>query len=81
MDWGGAKGTLYISITIVCLDVVLMLGQRRRRWANIKTTLVQQILVIGYLYPWQFPATTFLGFFLLLLVHDPLIVAQRYIVF
>ena len=28
-------------------DVVLMLGQRRRRWANIKTTLGQHLVSTG----------------------------------
>ena len=28
-------------------NVVLMLGQRRRRWANIKTTLVRRTVLSG----------------------------------
>ena len=29
------------------INVVLMLGQRRRRWANIKTTLIECVMLTG----------------------------------
>ena len=36
-------------------DVVFMLGQRRRRWANIKTTLVKRMVFTGYGCPGVIP--------------------------
>ena len=34
-------------ILIIISKVVLMLGQRRRQWANIKTTSVQRLVSAG----------------------------------
>ena len=33
--------------TIHWNNVVLMLGQRRRRWANVKTTLVERLVLVA----------------------------------
>ena len=45
--WSTIKRCLSSSHNNSWINVVLMLGQRRRRWANIKTALVQRLCLLG----------------------------------